>query len=313
MSRDVTFLLCIENNGIRDQALLLCESIRAFGGRHRQAHIVAAAPRRDLGVDEACRRRLAALDVEYTEEPRNDIAPVYGSANRVVAAAWLEPRAETDWIIVLDSDTLVLGELELPEDAEVAVRPVDTKGSATAGPGDPFEAYWQALAALGRVSLDALPFVETTDRSARVRAAYNGGLVVVRRQLGLLGQWADLFARSIAAGLLPWKGSGLDLRASTDMVGVEAAEYWGSNQAALAIVTWGLTRRVHVYPDRYNVPLHMLVTSPASRAWPASGPPVHLHYHWLLRPPACQAALDALERLGTPQPQLDWLRARTPL
>jgi hypothetical protein len=36
----LTFMLCIEDNAIRVQALLLCESIRQFGGRHRHAPIL---------------------------------------------------------------------------------------------------------------------------------------------------------------------------------------------------------------------------------------------------------------------------------
>jgi hypothetical protein len=313
MTSGVTFLLCIENNAVREQALLLCESIRVFGGRHRDAPIVAVAARAGLGVDLACQRRLAAMRVEYVEKPLNVVAPDYGSANRVVAAAWLEPRARSEWIVVLDSDTLVFDELELPSDADIALRPVDTKGSGTTGSDDPFEAYWNGLAALQGVALDDLPYLDTTDGTARIRAAYNGGLVVVRRELGLLRTWADLFTRSIERGLRPWLGSGLDVRASTGMAGVEASEYWGSNQAALSIATWSRTRRVHVYSDRYNVPLHMLVKDSESPAWPKNGAPVHVHYHWLLGSSSAAAALDVVARLGVTAERLAWLEARTPI
>src|SRR6185503_13952137 len=98
---DLTFVLCIENNAIRAQALLLCESIRRFGGRHRSAAILAVAPRPGLGIDGETRGRLEALDVEYAEEPLNHLCPEYGSANRVFAAAWAEGRARTRWVAVL--------------------------------------------------------------------------------------------------------------------------------------------------------------------------------------------------------------------
>lgn len=131
MTDTLTFVLCIENNAIRAQALLLCESIRRFGGAHRSAPILAVAPRPGLGVDSEARRRLDAMGVEYAEEPLNRICPQYGSANRVFTAAWAEGRARSEWIVVLDSDTVFLEELELPAEADAAVRPVDTKGSAT--------------------------------------------------------------------------------------------------------------------------------------------------------------------------------------
>ena len=313
MSETVTFLLCIEQNAIREQALLLCESIRAFAGPHRHAPIVAVAARAGLGVDAEGRRRLRTLDVEYVEEPLNTVAPLYGSANRVAAAAWIEPRATSDWIVVLDSDTLVLGPLVWPTDCHVALRPVDTKGSASSGPDDPFDEYWQQLAALHGSSPDCLPYIDTVDRTARIRASYNGGLVVVRRETGLLGAWAVLFTRSMEQGLRPWKGSGLNVRASTDMVGVEASEFWGSNQAALALAIWSRPSRLHVLSDAYNVPLHMLLRDPRSPAWPTTRPVVHVHYHWLFAAPTASPAIEALQTLGVTREQLDWLRERTPL
>ena len=307
-----TFVLCIEANAIRTQALLLCESIRRFGGRYRDAPILAVAPRSGLGIDRETRRQLDAMAVEYAEKPLNTICPEYGSANRVFAAAWAEARAHSEWIVVLDSDTVFLGEPELPEGADVAVRPVDVKGSATEGPGDPFEGYWLRLAALQGVSLDVLPFVPTTVSAQRIRASYNGGLVVVRRDLGLLGAWAGLFARSIQAGLKPWRDSNLNVYASMGLVGREASEYWGSNQAALALAIWSRTTRVCHYPDTYNVPLHLLVTQPELQTRRTS-PPVHVHYHWAFTEQPYRLALATLEAIGLEGDPLDWLTARLPI
>jgi hypothetical protein len=307
-----TFVLCIENNAIRPQALLLCESIRRFAGRHRSAPIVAVAPRPGLGVDRATRARLSTLGVEYVEEPLNRVCPEYGSANRVFAAAWAERRASSDWMVVLDSDTIFLDEPELPPDADVAVRPVDMKGCASEGPDDPFEEYWTRLAEIRGVALDCLPFVHTTICDRRVRASYNGGLTVVRRERGILGAWADLFERSVAAGLKPWRGRNVNVRASTGLVGRAASEYWGSNQAAAALAIWSTTRRVRHYPDTYNMPLHLLVEYP-DRVSPRPAPLVHVHYHWLLTEPYYLCALGALRRLGGTPDQIDWLMSRVPL
>jgi hypothetical protein len=214
---------------------------------------------------------------------------------------------------VLDSDTVLLEQLELPEEADVAVRPVDSKGCTTEGPGDPFEEYWSRLAQLHGVSLDSLPFVRTTDLEHYVRASYNGGLVVVRREKSVLRAWADLFARSLAAGLKPWKGSTLNVFASTGFVGEQASEYWGSNQAAAALAIWSTTRRVLHYPDAYNVPLHLLANRPDLAALPRTLPLVHVHYHWMFGAPYFEAALATLGRLGTAPDRLEWLAARLPL
>ena len=293
----VTFVLCIENNAIRAQALLLCESIRQFGGSHRCAPILAVAPRAGLGIVAEDRRRLSAMHVEYAEEPLDLLCPLYGSANRVFAAAWAEGRARTEWVVVLDSDTILLNELELPADADVAVRPVDAKGCATEGPGDPFHDYWSRLSGIQGVGLDRLPFIRTTDRRHRVRACYNGGLVVARRERGILSAWANLFSRSLAAGMKPWKGTNLNMYASTGLVGEEASEYWGSNQAAAALAIWGTTTRVFHLPVTYNVPLHLLTDHP-ELAGPRMSPLVHVHYHWLFTEPHYRRALVTLRNLG---------------
>jgi hypothetical protein len=307
----VTFVLCIEDNAIRAQALLLCESIRRFGGRFRTAPIVAVSPRRGLGVGRATRHALDAIGVEYVDEPLNDICPEYGSANRVFAAAWVESRARSTWIVVLDSDTIFVDEPELPGGADVAVRPVDAKGSTTTGPGDPYEDYWRRLAALQHVAIECLPFVATTDGSHRVRASYNGGLVVVRRERGILTAWADLFARSVRAGLKPSPGSDLNVHASTGYVGSAASEYWGSNQAALALAIWSTTNRVHEYPDTYNVPLHLIMARPDLRR--RLPPLVHVHYHWVFTGAHYESALAALRDLGAASDRLDWLTTRLPI
>lgn len=312
MRDGVTFVLCIENNAIGPQALLLCESIRRFAGRHRDAPIVAVAPRPGLGIGRHARARLEGMGVEYAEEPLNLCCPQYGSANRVFAAAWVEARARTEWIVVLDSDTVFLDEPELPDDGDVAARPVDMKGSATEGPGDPFEAYWTRVAELRSIPLDRLPFIRTTVGGERIRASYNGGLVVVRRRKGILAVWADLFARSAMAGLKPWRGSGRDFFASTGFVGREASEYMGSNQAAAALAIWSTTSRVVEYPATYNVPLHLMLERPGLAAHWCDGSPVHVHYHWLFAW-RHEAALAALRELAVAPDRLDWLAARLSL
>ena len=256
---------------------------------------------------------LADMNVEYVDEPLNLECQEYGSANRVVAGAHAETHTQSDFIVVLDSDTVWLAEPELPLDADAAVRPVDAKGSATRGPGDRYEEYWQRLADLGGTSLERLPWMHTTIGGERIRASYNGGLIVVRRSTGILRRCADLFLASVRAELRPHRGLGADVVASTGRVGKIASEYWGSNQAALSLAIWGTTERVRHYPDHYNVPLHLVAAhGEIDPRWLAH-PPVHLHYHWMFGPRHQELGLELLERLGVSSEQRGWLAGRTPL
>lgn len=313
MPESLTFVLCIENNGIREQALLLCESIRLFAGRFRQSPIWAFAPRPGMGVDEKTRDLLTGMKVDYFDEPLNESEAEYGPANRVAAGAWAEARADSEWLVVVDSDTVFLAEPEVPEEADVVARPVDLKGAATRGPEDELDAYWKRLADLGGTSTDRLPFLRTSVSGERIRASFNGGLMLVRRELGVLKKCADIFHKSVAAGLAPRPGTPVDVRASLGPVGLRASEYWGSSQAALAFAAYSSTSRVQLYPDSYNIPLHLLAhATTIDPKWRAA-PPVHVHYHWMFAKPDHTIALTTLRSLGAPEDRLVWLEERLPL
>jgi hypothetical protein len=200
VQENAVFVLCIESNVIREQALLLIESIRAFAGKLRDLEIFAVAPRPNLGIDKDTRVKFDALDVTYCEAPINTSCPEYGSANRVYAAAWVAQRTSATTLIVLDSDTLFLDEPELLGPcSDVAVRPVDRKGSASIGPEDEFDPYWAALCQLAEMPIDRLPFLETMVDRIRVRSSYNGGYSVVRRDTGIMQRAAEILTGSISA------------------------------------------------------------------------------------------------------------------
>lgn len=314
-AESAAFVLCIEDNETRDQALLLIESLRAFGGSLARSEVFAVAPRADLGVDRATRKRLEELEVTYHEEPLNTICPEYGSANRVYSAAWAAETSAADTLFVLDSDTFFLGQPEpLGPGWDLAVRPVDVKGSATGGPGDRFEDYWAAVCALAGCQLEALPFVATTLDRQRIRASYNGGYSAVRRGSGILQRAAELFSRSVAAGLHPYPaGEGHRVFASTGYVTPRAAAYWGSNQAILSVAAAAAAARVRQLDRRYNVPLHHLA-EPAgwSDDWRGLDP-IHVHYHWMLRAGHRPAALRTLAQLGVAPEKLAFVADRPPI
>jgi hypothetical protein len=306
------FVLCIENTGIREQALLLCRSIRRFAGRYADAQILAYAPRPGLGVDDETRRALRELEVEYIDEPLNTACREYPPANRVFAGAHAERHSDADFLIVCDSDTVWLEEPALPRDADAAVRVVDSKGSATYGPGDRFEAYWAALAREAGMTLDRLPYVRTTIGNERIRASYNAGFTIARRRLGMLQRCTSLFAASVETGMRPWRDSGIEIVASTGRVGRAGSEYWGSSQAALTLAIWSITDRVVHYPDCYNVPLHLVASEGEIDPRWLERPPIHLHYHWMFDARHHENAVALMSRLGVPADRRAWLVERTP-
>jgi glycosyltransferase involved in cell wall biosynthesis len=307
-----SFVLCIENNAIREQALLLCQSIRRYAGRYSDSPIVAYSPRPGLRIDAPTRAALEDMNVRYIDEPINTRCQEYAPANRVFAGAHAEAHTDSDFLIVLDSDTVWLEEPQLPVDADVAVRPVDSKGSATRGTGDRFEDYWATLAKMCGTSLDRLPTLRSTIRNESIRASYNAGFTIVRRRLGILARCADVFAASVAAGIRPYLGAGIDIVASTGSVGLAGSEYWGSSQAALTLAIWATTDRVVHYPDWYNVPLHLVASEGEIDPRWLVRPPVHLHYHWMFGERHHDIAMELLDKLRVAPERRAWLLQRTP-
>jgi hypothetical protein len=305
---DVTFVLCIEGTGIERQGLLLCEALREFGGKFRNAAAVAVSPRPDTAIGADSRALLDELNVTYVVEPLNVTGHSYLPINRMVTGAWAERNLSTDYVVLLDTDTLFAREPTFYA-VDAGVRPVDEKGSTSSGSDDPLDKYWRRICELANIALEDLPFLTTSVDGQRVRASYNGGFCIVRRSLGILQKTDRVFAASLREGLRPLANRRLNLFTSVGYVGRAASEFWGSSQATLSAAIASLADDVLVYDPAYNVPLHLLVPEDGKTAdWPLD--PVLVHYHWLLQPGYQSELLGVLERLEVRPEFRTWLAHR---
>jgi len=307
---DVGFVACIEGGVLESQALLLFESIRRYAGRFRNCPVYAFTPRAGHAISARARSRLDKLGVTYHDVILNSECPEYGSANRVAAAAYAEEKYAHEFLIILDSDTLFLREPDrilLPGDVDAAVRPVDVKGMCTAGPADPCDRYWRELCLCCGVDYEDIPFTLSFVDRQRIKASYNGGLVIVRSKLGILQQWANFFFASVRQGLAPydrpWR-----LRSGVSWIESTPSRLWGSNQAALALAIWNSTRRVRELPATYNYPLHQHELIAPETRQSVFSQLVHVHYHWLLEEnPETNPLFDPAGPLTFEQKE--WLRS----
>ena len=307
-SPDVAFIACIEDGVLERQALLLFDSIRRFGGRFRDCSIYALSPRAGRGVSKTGRAKLDQLQVRYIDELLNAECTEYGSANRVIAAAHVESHHPHEIFVVLDSDTIFLREPEkliLEPGVDAAVRPVDVKGMCTTGPADPFDSYWRALCECCGVSYDDIPWTESFVDHIRIRASYNGGLVITRGNLGILQKWERFFLESVRRGLRPYAHE-WRLRSGVSWVDSAASRYWGSNQAALSLAIWDSTRRVQELLPTYNYPLHQHALIDEDLVMKVFPNLVHVHYHWLFEEPLNTNPLFRPDGPLTPG-QVKWL------
>jgi hypothetical protein len=314
-SPDVAFVACIESGVLEAQTLLLFDSIRRYAGRFRDCSLYALSPRVGRSISKETRRKLDELEAAYIEKVLNTECHEYGSANRVAAASYIEETSAHDLLVILDSDTLFLrepSELGLATGTDVAVRPVDVKGMSTSGLSDSRDRYWQDLCRCCGINYEDIPWGESFVDQQRIKANYNGGLVVVRRELGILRRWAEFFFRSIRNGLTPHTNAG-SFRTGSGWIQPAASNLWGSNQAALSLAIWSLTQRVTELPPTYNYPLHLYNRIDAALTRRVFSQLVHVHYHWLFAPDALPANPLFLTMGPLTASHKDWLRSATPI
>jgi hypothetical protein len=309
---EVAFVICVEANRLEPQARMLCESIRTFGGRYRNAPIFAISPRPALALGHEARAQLSDLGVTYVAQSLNETGSPYGPINRIVAGAWAENHCLQPYLVVLDTDMIFVGEPVFLR-VDVGVRPADCKGSASGGATDPADIYWRRMCHFGGIEPSRLPQLITSIDRHSIRASYNGGFCVVRRKAGVLQRTQEIFFASFRENLRPLAGSGTRVFSSTGDVGEEASEWWGSSQAALSIAIWSSTSNVHVYDERYNIPLNLLA-EPANQ-WPmAPGQkPVLLHYHHLAIKEFQSSFERTLTRIDCDLSTRQWISTRLPM
>ncbi|MCW2526459.1 MAG: hypothetical protein JWM76_1319 [Pseudonocardiales bacterium] len=306
---DVEFVVIVEAGPLEAQAVLLVESLRAYGGRHARASVSAVSPRMTRRPTRETVRALRRAGADYLALEVSGACPDYPTSWRLHTLAELERRPGPPVIVQLDSDTVFLDDVgPLCVDGLASARPVDVKGMGSTGPGDPFEPYWEALCGLAGVGVDDLPFVEATVDGARVRATHNGGFVASQRSNRLFQTADELFRSSVEADLRPHRDLGLSVVSGVGEVGKAGSEWWGSAQAVVSVAAASLGFEIGPLPTGVNVPMHSWAELPVK---PTAVQ--HAHYHWLLAEPIGPAGpMFDPAVLGSPA-KLDWLSRRTPL
>ena len=303
------FLLLAQSGVLETQSLLLCESLRKFGGRYASADVTVLESRPECPISAGGRAMFEKLGAQVVKVPVVSPCPEYGTSYRVMACAAYETQVSDRLLIFLDSDSLILCEPDFAlAGADVAARPVDVRGMCTTGANDRNDAYWRALCEVCGVDYESLPWTTTTVDQCRVRASYNGGLTVVRSGEGLFGRTADFFARSIRARLFTRHDEGVFFQAGHGEVRPEGSRLWGSAQACLSLAITALGLKVRMLPPGLNFPLHFY----RELSGKFSGDPLvvsHAHYHHLLRDPeAGNPILDGSP--GFPDESRAWLKTR---
>jgi hypothetical protein len=286
------FLICVEQGRLETEAILLVESLRAWGGACANAPVYAFAPRVDQQPSPETVERLESMGTTVVTEAlvgRFADNPTY---NKVTVSAWAERELDHKTLVFTDTDSVFLGEpAELADgDWDAAMRPVDRRIAGSRGKGKN-EPYWRRMyEALG---VEAEPYVETGVGRTRIRAYWNSGLLAARRSAGLFGAWERALIHLHDADLV--------------------FEKWPHfmDQLTWAAVTADHHDRVRILSYPYNYPMrHRGSLEPEANTLDLDEL-VHLHYRlWFHMP-------DSLPKVYPPfEPDSErfrWLAERLPL
>jgi hypothetical protein len=202
----IVFATFAEDTSSLRNVLLMAESIRAFGGRYRDAPVRVYMPV-DLAEDDGdTLGKLKGLGVEIRPSTTPGEAAWFYFSAKVFASAEAEAEAQGNAEILawLDPDTVVLeepGEFMLPDGKNLGYRPVMHKNVGLLWT-EPFDEFWgRAFDLLSVPEASLFPMVTPADGDT-IRPYFNAGCMIVRPEMGLLAMWAACWTRLYTDSLL---------------------------------------------------------------------------------------------------------------
>jgi hypothetical protein len=305
----IAIVICIEQNRLADEALLLIESIRNFAGVLANAPIYTFNPRANGPLEIKVRACLRKFGVVHSDESLNQRYRDYPLANKILVCAHMEEHAKEDVVVFLDSDSVILktpAAFILPQGFQAALTPVWDVGIGATGPSDPANAFWKAASdACGHRG--EFPLVKTVVTGREVGLYLNSGLIVARRSSGLFSKWLRCFE------------SIYDSSVVRSVLGVGPTQHVGTGpsffleQASLSFAVAPFYDQVTWLGALYNCPLHhrsALQATHGNESFDLEDV-IHFHYNRFLHMPG---AIDAIwPPVNHRSPQYAWLKDRLPL
>ena len=303
----VAFLICLEDNQIQQQALLLAESIREFGGSLSDSAIYTFSPRKGLAPDSETRNLIKDLDIIHVDEILNEEFHTFPQANKIFITDWAERNLDQEILIFADSDSVFLNEpaklVELVGGA--AVCPAWIPGIASSGPSDPADRLW----------IEASRFCETQPQEPSIRSLitrepmrpyFNTGLIAARRSTQLFSTWRDCLERlhnsPSVMKLLKLEGEAISK--------YFRPEYF-LEQFSFAIAVSKSGIDVDLLDGYYNCPLHYRSKLSGNLSNIDLSGLIHIHYLYYFNWPPFLTSFDP--PLDPASRQFRFLAQRTPL
>jgi len=176
---------------------LMIESLRTFGGRHKDAPVWVYLTEGLLASESEHLAEIESLGGGFRIGQAPEEAIWFYLSRKVFASAQAETEAagQTDILGWLDVDTIFLqepGEFILPKGKSLGYRPVMHRNISPLYE-DPLDDFWKrAYDNMSVPESRAFPMVTPADGD-KIRPYINAGCLIVRPERGLLKKWAETF------------------------------------------------------------------------------------------------------------------------
>jgi len=190
VSSTTKIIICTERGILEKYSLLLCRSLRQFGGDMSNTEIYSIAPRKGYYPSQKTIRDLELIGVKHLNIDLNTTYPDDYFVNKFVAGSYIESKFPDATVVFLDSDQIILNPptgFILPKDIDVMVRVVDRKNIGVSSENDVEWDYWKALYQAFAINYTTLSQVETSS-GERIYPYFQGGMIISKASNGLFSQ-----------------------------------------------------------------------------------------------------------------------------
>jgi len=203
--------------------------------------MVAVKARRGPPLRHSTRWALNDLGVRIVDKPVNSEKAWWAHANKPAALLWADQELRTQWVSWMDSDMLVLRELDAlapPRGCDFIARAGEAFDVASSGDDDKAP-FWRAVCELQGLDFGAFPTITSFPDAQPIKAYWQAGLFTFRRGTA----FAPMYHRVMD-----------DLLAGS--IGSKFAGVYHTDQVALAIAVQAAQMAVAEYAPPMNLNLN---------------------------------------------------------
>ncbi|MEQ8925924.1 MAG: hypothetical protein RLO81_08935 [Fulvivirga sp.] len=254
--QQLSIVFIAERGVLERQALALVDSLKINGKMWSECNLYCYSPRKDNLPGSYTINRLRKRGVRFVTEDLNKNFVDYPFSNKIFACEHAERSINTEYLLFLDTDILVLNTFKLFEEfiGDVGICPVEYKKIGTNGQDENMP-YWSHL--FKYFNCEREKSIITSVSNEEIWPYWNAGVILVKRSVGVFKNWCNNFQIMMENRLIPSEKTFVD-------------------QISLAVTLEKYTKLIQL-PVSYNYPINenLNMTAPED----SLSSIVFAHYH----------------------------------